>query len=88
MRRVRERGGLGGLLPVLQDLAAASVNARLHGHGLDDDRRHILEEMSRYGPPFSTFMKVLIEIAEGKPSRPIPRWMPAEMADIIQAAHS
>ena len=86
MGRIRAKGGFGSLQPVLQDLAAATVNARLHGRGIDDDRRHVLEELGKYGPPFSTLTNVLIEIAAGKPLRPIPGWMPAEIAEIIEAA--
>jgi hypothetical protein len=43
-------------------------------------------EVDLLRPPFSTLMNVLIEMAAGKPLRPIPGWMPAEIAEIIEAA--
>jgi tetratricopeptide (TPR) repeat protein len=87
MRKMRAGSGFEELMPALNVLAGASLQARLSGTRIEDNTRDILDLLAKYGPPFSTFARLVLDIAAGKPLKPCPEWLPKELAEILGAMH-
>jgi tetratricopeptide (TPR) repeat protein len=87
MKTIRAGGGFGELLPILRGLAGLSLMSRLHGGEQLESGRETLGLLIKYGPPFSTFVHRLLDLAHGRPIKVIPDWMPAELTGILEELH-
>ena len=87
MQTIRARGGFGELLPSLRGLASLSMISRLHGVEQFESQRETLDFLIKYGPPFSTFVNRLLDVASGRPVKAIPNWLPAELNEILDELH-
>jgi tetratricopeptide (TPR) repeat protein len=87
METIRAGGGFGELLPILRGLAGLSLMSRLHGGEQLESGRETFDLLIKYGPPFSTFVHRLLDLAHGRPIKVIPNWMPAELTGILEELH-